>query len=366
MPSLKSRIVRFYLRRTRKKQFASAEALNLRIKAERLIEDYHPPQKLRRKLHIRRRKIAGMPVYEVTPRRRPRHWRGAMRVIYMHGGAYLFQITPYHWNIVAEMAERLNARITVPIYPLAPEVKVERTFRKMMNLYGRVLKETPADEVVFMGDSAGAHMAVVMSMLAAQQGMQVPSRQVLISPGLDMSLANPRLRELEKLDPWLAIDGGLEALRLCAPDIPRDDWRISPIYGDLSVLPRTLILTGSLDLLSADSAIFAEKAAEAGVDMEFVLEEGMMHVWPLIDMPEARHARNRIVAFLTGSEPVPVPGVMQLVLAAGYSASQTWASQLRGRWASWGQASGEAWRASGDAIGRSAGNPARVRTGRLP
>ena len=32
--------------------------------------------------------------------------------------------------------------------------------------------------------------------------------------------------------------------------------------------------------------------------MEVVYEQGMFHVWPLIDMPEARRARDRIVAFL--------------------------------------------------------------------
>lgn len=347
MPSLKSRIVTFYLRRTRKKQFSSAAALHERIAAERLSEDFRPPQRLRRRLSIRRRTVAGMPVYEVRPGRRPRRWHGSMRVLYLHGGAYLFQITPYHWNIIAEMAERLNARITVPIYPLAPEVKVARTFRKMMNLYARVLKETPADEVVFMGDSAGAHMAVVMSMLAAQQGMPVPGSQVLISPGLDMSLANPKVRELEKIDPWLAIDGGREALRLCAPEMEMSDWRISPINGDLSALPRTMILTGSLDLLSADAAIFAERAREAGVEVEFVLEEGMMHVWPLIDMPEARHARSRIVSFLTGRETLPLPGAAGLVLSAGLAACQSWVRSLHAGW-SGAAASFVRWRARRD------------------
>src|SRR5690606_4886503 len=115
------------------------------------LEDYRPPQRLRRRLDIRRRRMAGMPVYEVKPKGRPRRWPGAMRIVYMHGGAYLFQITPYHWQLVAEMAERLDARVTVPIYPLAPETKVERTFRKMFGFYRRILTETPAGQLVFMG-----------------------------------------------------------------------------------------------------------------------------------------------------------------------------------------------------------------------
>jgi hypothetical protein len=36
--------------------------------------------------------------------------------------------------------------------------------------------------------------------------------------------------------------------------------------------------------------------------MDVLYEEGMLHVWPLIRMPEARRARDRIVAFLSNSE----------------------------------------------------------------
>ncbi|ESX89422.1 hypothetical protein X756_07585 [Mesorhizobium sp. LSHC412B00] len=82
--------------------------------------------------------------------------------------------------------------------------------------------------------------------------------------------------------------------------IDRRDWHISPLYGDLSVLPQTLLLTGSHDLLSPDNLIFAKKARAAGVDIDVVYEEGMFHVWPLIEMPEARRARDSIVAFLEG------------------------------------------------------------------
>ncbi|TIQ51314.1 MAG: alpha/beta hydrolase, partial [Mesorhizobium sp.] len=68
---------------------------------------------------------------------------------------------------------------------------------------------------------------------------------------------------------------------------------------DLSVLPKTLLRTGSRDMLTPDNLIFAQKARAAGVEIEVVHEQGMFHVWPLIDMPEARRARDTIVAFLT-------------------------------------------------------------------
>ena len=65
------------------------------------------------------------------------------------------------------------------------------------------------------------------------------------------------------------------------------------------MLPKTLILTGSRELLTPDNLLFAEKARAAGVDVEVINEDGMFHVWPLIDMPEARRARARIAGFLS-------------------------------------------------------------------
>ncbi|TIV98894.1 MAG: alpha/beta hydrolase, partial [Mesorhizobium sp.] len=295
MPSLKSHVVSFILRHSRKKAFSSPENLQRWIAYARKTEDYHPPVLLKARLDITETSVDGFPVYEIAPRAGERR-----RILYMHGGAFVFQITSYHWVLIAEMAERLGFGVTVPIYPIAPEHNFHDMFGMVGDVYRRMLEETDAADIVFMGDSAGGNMAVVLTMMAAEEGLPAPSRHVLISPGLDMSLSNPEVFEAERNDPWLGISGGLEAIRLYSAGIDRADWRISPLYGDLSVLPKTLLLTGSRDLLSPDNLIFAERARGAGVEVDVVYEEGMFHVWPLIEMPEARRARDSIVDFLTG------------------------------------------------------------------
>jgi acetyl esterase/lipase len=302
MPSLKSHLVALVLRHTRKKAFASAADMNRWIDWARKTQSHRPPATLAGRLVVSQSSVQGFPVYEVTP---AAGIRTGQRILYLHGGAYCFEITRYHWDLIAEMAERLGARITVPIYPLAPQHDFHDMFGMAMQVYERMLDESGGD-IVFMGDSAGGNMAVVMTMMAAERGLDLPARHVLISPGLDMSLQNPAIFELEKLDPFLSIAGGLEALRHYSAGLERTDWRISPIFGDLTVLPKTLILTGTRDLLHLDTVNFAEKARAAGVDVELVLEPGMFHVWPLIDMPETRRARDRIVAFLAAPHASPV------------------------------------------------------------
>ncbi|MEC9343334.1 MAG: alpha/beta hydrolase [Pseudomonadota bacterium] len=294
MPSLKSHVFAFVLKRTRKKSFASVEGMHARLKAARKTEDHRPPGELGARVDITERRVGNAPVYEVVPK----SGAGAMRIVYLHGGAYLFEITAHHWKLIAEMAERLDARVSVSIYPLAPETTAPTVVEAGMALYRDVLKETQAENIVFMGDSAGGNMALVMSMTAALEGLPQPAAMVLISPATDLSMANPAIAEVEKRDPWLGTPGGMEATRLYAGTLEFTDWRISPLYGDLSVLPPTLILTGTHDILNPDTHLLAEKARRAGAQVELFEEKGMFHVWPLLDMPEARTARDRMVTWL--------------------------------------------------------------------
>jgi len=296
MPSFKSHLFTFVLKHTRKKSFASVEGMHARLKAARATEDFRPPQKIRQRMDIAERDVDGMTVYEV----RPKAGGSDLRIVYLHGGAYLFEITAHHWKLIAEMAERLSAQVTVPIYPLAPEAKAHRIIGACMALHRDVLSQTSADDLVLMGDSAGANMALVVSLMAAREGLPKPAGLVLISPPTDLSLANPAIHEVEKLDPWLGVPGAEEATRLYADGIDHADWRISPLYGDLSVLSPMLALTGTHDLLNPDTHVFAAKARAVGVPVEILEEPGLFHVWPLLDMPEAYTARARMVAFIRG------------------------------------------------------------------
>lgn len=297
MPSLKSRLVAFVLRTTRKKAFATPEGLHRWIAASRRKQDHRPPRDLTARFDVGQHSLLGCPVYEVTP-------RGAAEgphILYLHGGAFVFEITRFHWKLIGELAERLSARVTVPIYPLAPEHDHHAIFGMGFAVYREVLAQSPPDRVVVIGDSAGGTMAVVLNMMARAEGLPRPSRQVLISPGLDMTMQDPRSRAFARTDPWLDIDGGMEAIRLYAGELDLTDWRVSPIYGDLTSLPPTLILAGERDLLTPGTLGFVERARAAGASIDLIGEPHMFHVWPLIDMPEARTARDHIVEWLSGS-----------------------------------------------------------------
>ena len=292
MPSLKSHLLAFVLRNTRKKAFRSAEGLHAWIAKSRPLQDHRPPVKIAQRLAIEMRREQGFPVYEV----RPKAGGISRQLLYLHGGAYCFEMTSFHWNLVAELAERLDAQVTVPIYPLAPEHQFETIYAMVRAVYRNMMAK--GRDVLVAGDSAGGNMALVLTLMAAEEGLPLPARMALLSPGVDMTLQNPETLEAARSDPWLDIDGGREAVRIYAGDLDFGDWRISPAYGDLSILPPTLVFSGTRDLLYPDTVTFVQKANDAGARVELTIGTGMIHVWPLLPISEARLARDQMVAFL--------------------------------------------------------------------
>ena len=80
---------------------------------------------------------------------------------------------------------------------------------------------------------------------------------------------------------------------------PRNPYA-SPLFGDPSGLPPTLIHVGSDEILRDDAVRMAEKMRTAGCDVEIDVWPCMPHVWHLYAriLPEGRLAINRIGTFL--------------------------------------------------------------------
>src|SRR5262245_46168746 len=80
---------------------------------------------------------------------------------------------------------------------------------------------------------------------------------------------------------------------------PRNHYA-SPLYGDATGLPPTLIHVGSDEILRDDAIRMAEKLRAAGCEVEIEVWPRMPHAWHLFArvLPEGRHAIARIGTFL--------------------------------------------------------------------
>ena len=115
------------------------------------------------------------------------------------------------------------------------------------------------------------------------------SHLVLLSPWVDLTTSAPGTVEAGARDPWLNVENvpvyaGYWAGS--ADDLARPE--VSPGLADVTGLPPTLMMCGTRDLLFPACRELADRAAMRGWDCTFVVERGLMHVYPLLPIPEAK------------------------------------------------------------------------------
>ncbi|MEU3910936.1 MULTISPECIES: alpha/beta hydrolase [unclassified Streptomyces] len=293
MPSLRSRALSAALVATgRRRRFATAEAVRATVaQAARRPASHLPPRSLGRVAEVSRTFVGAWPVYDVSPLGQ----EPVTRVLYVHGGAFIDELIRPHWSLIRTLVTRARARVVVPAYVLAPRGTADRTVPVATDLLSGLIESGGAGGTVLLGDSAGAGMALAAAQRLRERTGAQPSRIVLISPWLDVSMSHPGQAAIEAADPVLARPGLAEAGRLYAGTLTADDPRVSPLYGSFAGLAPLTVFTGTRDVLTTDSRELLCRARAAGAEVEWHEEPGMPHGYPLLPVPEGRAARDRIV-----------------------------------------------------------------------
>ena len=218
----------------------------------------------------------GMSVVQITPL----HPSGNY-VVAIHGGAFIFSPSIFHWLDYTVMANQTGATIEVPIYPLLQQGGTAGTV--VPNMAGLISTEVGAHgapHVSVIGDSAGGNLALAATEYMVAQGDPVPGSMVLLSPWLNLGMTNPNIGYVQ--DPLLPVGPAQQIGRVWAGNLGVTNPEVSPLYGSLTGLPRTTVYSGNLDILSPDVLVLQQDAAVAGAPFNFVLANGEIHDWIIL------------------------------------------------------------------------------------
>lgn len=219
-------------------------------------------------------------------------------VLYIHGGAYVNEIMFLHVKFCDNLAKKANACVYAPLYPLAPNHTYEETYEIVEKMYKHLL--TLDMPIAIMGDSSGGGFSAAFAEYLAANDLPQPDNLVLLSPWVDVSMSGDY--DSVEYDPVSGVGGLRELGRAWAGDLDLTDYRVSPIYGDVSGLSRTTIFVGTHEQLYSDVSKFYEKLKENGVEAELNVGEGMNHVYPVYPfVPESKEAFNHIVDVISTS-----------------------------------------------------------------
>lgn len=265
-----------------------------------------PPPFVGRRVAVTGEERGGSPVWTLAPRDGR---AGAVRILYLHGGAYYHPAVPAHWTLMCRLVERLDAEVFAPDYPLTPEHTCRETFAMLELLYASLCRGAPSGRFVVMGDSAGGGLTLALCQYALEAGRPQPERAVLLSPWLDVTMSHPDIPALDRVDPFLEPVSGREIGRLYAGgDDPRQ-YRISPLYGPVEGLAPIALFTGTRDILNADARALARRLEAADAPYRLLEYPGMIHTWMLFPIPEGVDAFEKICLLLEEKGPSREKGV---------------------------------------------------------
>jgi len=236
------------------------------------------------------------------------------RLLYIHGGAFAIGSPLSHRMITSALSKACRVAVLAIDYRLLPEHFRKAAIADCQNAYRYMLGYGPsgnsdAEEIYVAGDSAGGNLTLMLSAWTGDAGLRRMDGVIAFSPSTDSTLSNPSAVRNIETDPMLGSGLGPlarlpKSIRLSIAFIkclgsPRNPL-MSPLFGDLSDLPPTLVQISDREMLFDDSLRYVNKARAQGSPVTLQVWPDMVHVWQMFQhvLPEARHAIDEVAAFL--------------------------------------------------------------------
>jgi epsilon-lactone hydrolase len=219
-------------------------------------------------------------------------------ILYLHGGAYVYGNIEYARGIASIFAYETNQNVFCIAYRLAPENPFPAAVEDALAAYEYLLdKGYDNGSISLVGESAGGGLVFSLCLKLKQKGLPLPSAIVCLSPWTDLTFSGASYKLCGKKDPVLSEKGLRKCAALYAAGHETDPL-VSPLCGDLTGFPPSLIFAGSCEVLLDDAKSMAQKLIDSGNSCELVIEEGLWHVYVLFNIPEAKKALRKIAGFL--------------------------------------------------------------------
>jgi len=219
-------------------------------------------------------------------------------LLYLHGGGFVFGLTPLHLQMGAYLAQHMGMRVLLVDYRLAPDYPFPAALDDCVTAYHWLLKQDIlAQNIVVAGDSAGGNLTITMLMRLRDSGNPLAAAGACLSPVTDLTTKDNLSKGIK--DPLLPPKAMEFYTQSYVGQNDAHDPLISPVYGNLRGLPPLLVHVGEDEILRDDAVRIANLAKSVDVDVRLEIYSRMWHVWQLfLALPQAVQSLGDIAQFL--------------------------------------------------------------------
>ena len=219
-------------------------------------------------------------------------------ILYLHGGGYTCGGLEYALGFGAVLADECGAKVFVAAYRLAPENRFPAAVEDAEASYRYLLKKGyNPQKITLCGESAGGGLCFCLCQFLRQEGLPLPGSIIAISPWTDLTLSGESFERNLERDVSLSKEQ-LAFYAECYTDTPENPL-VSPLFGDLTGMPPTLLFAGGDEILCSDSEDLYKKLKESGCNVQLFVRPERWHAYVLYGLAEDREDWRKINLFLT-------------------------------------------------------------------
>ena len=215
----------------------------------------------------------------------PKDERRSGVILYLHGGGYTCGSLEYAKGFAATLASQCGVRVFCAAYRLAPENPYPAAVDDALEAYRYLLKKDYAPrQILLCGESAGGGLIYALCLRLRQEGLELPCGLIGISPWVDLTGSGQSYETNRDNDPSLTQEL-LEFYAKCYTTDPADPL-CSPVFGDLTGFPPSLLFAGGDEILLDDARALHEKLVQSGCRSTLHIAPERWHAYVLYCLSE--------------------------------------------------------------------------------
>ena len=221
-------------------------------------------------------------------------------IMYCHGGGYTCGSLKYARILAAKLAFHTGMDVLSFEYRLAPENTYPAAKEDAIVVWDYLMRQGfGAKDIFLAGDSAGGNLALELSLELKAENRFLPKALILFSPWTDMTATSETYESRKEQDPMLTREY-VEVVRgaYVGERTDFDSIDFSPLYGDFSEFPPTLIQVGDNEILLDDSRNLHKRLIDFGVLSRIEVYDDGWHVFQQMPIPRASKAISSVADFV--------------------------------------------------------------------
>jgi acetyl esterase/lipase len=241
-------------------------------------------------VRVEQAEAGGVRVFWVTPNQpAPEHREHLF--VYVHGGAFIKGGGIGAAFEAMAMANRMGINAVAIDYRMPPDHLAPTAMEDIVAAWRAIAAARPGLRLAMGGTSAGANLTLVSTLRLKELGQALPRALFVGTPVIEFAKRTDSRWIMEGVDARLVIWDAepAAALALYRGTMPEDHPHISPIHGDWSGFPPTILASGTRDMMLSDTVLAHRKLRRAGVVAELHVYEGHAHGDYVIAPDSAEH-----------------------------------------------------------------------------